>query len=181
MALWETLLSSDSKKQAKKWRRGARQIADITNKVLEPVLARRTGMTMELLTAWPELAGSRYADVTLPEKLDWPKNHSHEDAFEPACLVIACEGTMALFLQHESGQLIERVNSFFGYPAINRIRIIQKPIVQSTKKRKRELPPLSKNDQVKLDEILDGIEDEKLKASLRKLGTGIFSKGSSKN
>ena len=51
-----------------------------------------------------------------------------DDPFEPAVLVIACEGVAALHLQHETGEIISRINAFFGFNAIGRIRIVQKPV-----------------------------------------------------
>ena len=51
-----------------------------------------------------------------------------DDPFEPAVLVVACEGAAALHLQHETGEIISRVNAFLGFSAIGRIRIVQKPV-----------------------------------------------------
>ena len=51
-----------------------------------------------------------------------------DDPFEPATLVIACEGFAALHVQHETGEIIGRVNAFLGFNAIGRIRIVQKPV-----------------------------------------------------
>ena len=45
-------------------------------------------------------------------------------SFEPAALVIACEGAAALRLQHETGEIIERVNAFLGFGAIGRLELL---------------------------------------------------------
>ena len=51
-----------------------------------------------------------------------------EESFEPATLIIACEGGDALFLQHDSAAILARVNDYFGFTAVNKLKLVQKPI-----------------------------------------------------
>ena len=51
-----------------------------------------------------------------------------DDPFQPATLIIACEGFAALHVQHETGEIIGRINSFLGFNAVGRIKIVQKPV-----------------------------------------------------
>jgi hypothetical protein len=95
------------------------------------------------------------------------------DAFQPATLTIACEGARALFLSHAQDQLIERINGFFGYPAIDRIRIVQKPVSASGPTR-RSAPRLAENESRRLEGMLSGIEDDRLKTALERLGKGVI-------
>ncbi len=46
-------------------------------------------------------------------------------------LTIKVEGAMALELQHLAPQIIERLNSYYGYPAIGKLNIIQGPDISS--------------------------------------------------
>ena len=52
----------------------------------------------------------------------------------PVCLTIACEGARALFLTHAQGELIQRINGFFGFHAVSQIRIVQKPVSIASKR-----------------------------------------------
>ena len=47
----------------------------------------------------------------------------------------------ALHLQHETGEIIDRVNAFLGFNAIGRIRIVQKPVRRPSRSRNRERGP----------------------------------------
>ena len=84
-----------------------------------------------------------------------------------------------MFFQHESAQIIQRVNAFLGFPAVDRLKIVQKPIKRKTVKKPRKTKPISPEIAQKLEKSLQNVEDESLRASLRKLGEGVFSEGSS--
>ncbi|WP_246739669.1 DciA family protein [Martelella sp. HB161492] len=149
------------------------QIADVANALIDPILARRAGISTSLLNAWEEIAGDAYADYSRPEKIVWPqRSQSYDDTFRPGTLTIACEGARALFLSHGQDELIHRVNGFFGFAAIDRIRIVQKP-VQPAGPSRRKLQPLSKAERMKLDEKLADIESDRLKAAILRLATGV--------
>ncbi len=40
-----------------------------------PVLAKRAGISTELIGVWDEIAGESFADCTRPEKIAWPRRH----------------------------------------------------------------------------------------------------------
>lgn len=140
-------------------------------------MARRTGMSLELIKAWPELVGETFADCTRPEKIKWPRRASEDDPFKPATLIVACDGAQAIFLQHQERGLIENINLFFGFRAIDRLHIVQKPM---TTKRVVEASPQQPNlsaEAVKnLENLLEGVESPKLRDSLEKLGQGVLSR-----
>ena len=103
-------------------------VSDLATAILDPVLRKRAGISIGLVQSWEEIAGPRLAGRSRPEKIQWPRRMHEDDPFEPAVLVIACEGMAALHLQHETGEIIDRVNAFLGFDAIGRIRIVQKPV-----------------------------------------------------
>ncbi len=155
---------------------GPRSVAEIVGKVLEPVLARRAGMTLDLINAWPDLVGEEFRKTTRLEKINWPRRAHEDDPFKPAVLVVACENSAALFFQHEQPAILERVNIFFGFEAIDRMTILQKAVLASKPERPERLSKVTKNDEIRLAAILDGIDDPKLKEALTKLGRGVISK-----
>ncbi len=75
-------------------------VSDLAGGILDPMLRRRTGMSLALVQSWEEIAGSRLAARSRPEKIQWPRRLHEDDPFEPATLVVACEGVAALHLQH---------------------------------------------------------------------------------
>ena len=162
-------------------RRGAQPVSDLVSKLLDPVIERRAGMTMDLIASWEEIVGERHAALSRPEKLNWPRRSDDEDAFEPATLVVACDGGHALFMQHDSTEVLASVNDYFGFTAVSKLKLVQKPLqqVQRRNPNRTVQGKLAQSKADKLDAMVSDIEDENLKKALKKLGKGVFSEGSS--
>lgn len=153
-------------------------VSDLATAILDPVLRRRAGISIGLVQEWEEIVGPRLAGRSRPEKIQWPRRagpagDQGDDPFEPAVLVIACEGTAALAIQHETGEIIGRVNAYLGYPAIGRIRIVQKPVAQAPKPRP-SLRALTPAERERVGRVTIGIEDEGLRQSLARLGATVL-------
>ena len=115
-------------------RKGFRPLADPAAGILDPVLRKRAGITIELVQAWDEVVGSSLGGLSRPLKLIWPRRAREDDPFQPATLVIACQGFTAMRVQHETGEIISRVNAFLGFAAVGRIKFEQKPVVARREK-----------------------------------------------
>ncbi len=155
-------------------------VNDLASAILDPVLRKRTGISVGLVQSWEEIAGLRLAARTRPEKIIWPRRVHEDNPFEPATLVVACDGSAALHLQHETGEIISRVNAFLGFAAIGRIKIVQKPVSAPEASRKRQLRPLSEPEKARVSGAVRLIEDEELRASLERLGATILGSGKSR-
>lgn len=160
----------------------ASQIAEIANVLIDPILAKKAGINTMLISVWDEIVGPDFADCSRPEKITWPRGGSHSrndpesgGGLSPGLLIIACEGSRALFLSHQQNVIIARLNGFLGFPAINRIKIIQKAITKHQKPRKK-LRKLSNTEEEHLGGMLEGFESDKLKDALTKLGQAVLSK-----
>ncbi|ESW92221.1 DUF721 domain-containing protein [Mesorhizobium sp. M0761] len=149
-------------------------VSDLATAILDPVLRKRAGISIGLVQSWEEIAGPRLAGHSRPEKIQWPRRMHEDDPFEPAVLVIACEGMAALHLQHETGEIINRVNAFLGFNAIGRIRIVQKPVLRDKARPKPTPRALTSVEKAKLSDTVGKIEDEGLRASLERLGATIL-------
>ncbi|MER8830594.1 DUF721 domain-containing protein [Mesorhizobium sp. M0938] len=149
-------------------------VSDLATEILDPVLRKRAGMSIGLVQSWEEIAGPRLASRSRPEKIQWPRRMHEDDPFEPAVLVIACEGMAALHLQHETGEIINRVNAFLGFNAIGRIRIVQKPVTTDQGRPKPSLRPLTAAEKATLSGAVGMIEDDGVRASLERLGATIL-------
>ncbi len=149
-------------------------VSDLAAALLDPMLRKRTGISIGLIQSWEEIVGPRLARSSRPEKLQWPRRLSEDDPFKPATLVIACEGAAALHLQHETGAVIGRVNGFLGFNAVERIRIVQKPMALIEKPVRVAPRTLSGPERDALAGRLRPIEDEGLRASLERLGASVM-------
>lgn len=149
-------------------------VSDLATAILDPVLRKRAGISIGLVQSWEEIVGQRLAAASRPEKIQWPRRMTEDDPFEPAVLVVACEGLAALHLQHQTGEVVSRVNAFLGFNAIGRIRIVQKPLAGPARKQKPALRPLSGLEKTRLSGVVAPVEDEGLRASLERLGATIL-------
>jgi len=83
-------------------------------------------------------------------------------------LLLRVEPGFALELQHLAPLLVERINTYFGYQTVARLKFQQGPLAnRKAAKPLREAPALTAEDPV--NRQLAGIEDDELRVSLRRL------------
>ncbi len=149
-------------------------LAETSSKLLDPILRKKTGLSLELMTNWPLLVGEDIADSTMPLKIIWARRASIDDPFKPATLVVGCEAYAAMILTHETNEVLQRINAFFGFVAINRIKIEQHMIEKEEVVRSQPLL-VDDNDRKRINELTCQIESDALRNSLKDLGLSIFS------
>lgn len=99
--------------------------------------------TATLLTDWAQIAGADLAGYTTPDRLKWPRATPLEEelaeggARRGATLMLRVDPARALDVEYRARQIIERINAYFGYRAVETIRLVQAPIDAG----KRPLPP----------------------------------------
>jgi hypothetical protein len=150
-----------------------RAIADMIGKVLDPACAKRGLSSAALIAAWPQIVGRRYADCTQPERIIWPRRRGDEDV-GGGTLVLRVDGGQAIYLQHELGQVIERINSYLGFNAVTRVKIVQTPLGRPCPAETAKEPALAPDQAAALDRRLDAIDSPSLRESLRRLGQAVL-------
>ena len=127
---------------------------------------RRFGFVQgAIVSRWAEIVGERYAKVSSPESIRFPAGRKSSGV-----LTLLVEGAHAPLMQHLTPTIIERVNRFFGYDAVNRIVFRQgRPPAAAPKPERPELRPVPKE----LGEGLREIADPELRACLESLAARI--------
>ena len=128
---------------------------------------RRFGFVQSsIVSRWSEIVGERYAKVSSPESIRFPSGRKSGGA-----LTLLVEGAHAPLIQHLTPLIVERVNRFFGYAAIDRIVFRQGrlPVAATPRSRKPELHPVPKE----LGDGLREIADPELRACLESLAAQI--------
>lgn len=154
---------------------GARPIGAYAARALDPAARARGFATTALLSEWPAIVGAELAQFTMPDRVVWPRRREDGEEASPqrghrgegAVLVLRVEGPRAIEVQHRSGQILERVNSYFGYRAIAEMRILQAPVTRKAPRAPSSAPPL---DPDALPQSAS-IEDRGLRAALLRLGS----------
>ncbi|WP_082735552.1 DUF721 domain-containing protein [Polycladidibacter stylochi] len=154
------------------------QLNELVGKTISPAARKRGFATVDLLAAWPELVGQRYMGKVQPVQLIWPRQKSDEaeQQAEPATLLVHCDGPTALFFTHEIPQVRERINVFFGWNAVGRIKVIQKHIPPTPVKEPQKLRDLSEAERERVKRKVSHVEDDRLRTALEKLGKAILAK-----
>jgi hypothetical protein len=118
-----------------------------------------------IVSRWAEIVGERYAKVSSPESIKFPTGKKGGGA-----LTLLVDGAHAPLIQHLAPMIMERVNRFFGYAAINRIIFKQgRQPVPAPRPQRPQLGPVPKE----LGEGLREIADPELRACLESLGARI--------
>ena len=154
-----------------KYKTAARPVAGLLGKVLKPALRKRGLAGAELVTAWPDIAGPQFAGCTMPERIVWPR--SDDESAEPGVLVLRCAGPAAILVQHEAPLIVERANTFLGWYAVSRLKIVQGPIGPAVSREQAPLPDVSAEKKQALKESLTGLADDRLREALERLGSSV--------
>ncbi|MEO8176398.1 MAG: DciA family protein [Sphingomicrobium sp.] len=94
----------------------ARSAGDILGKVGGVAFKRFGFVQGAVVSRWGEIVGERYAKVSSPESIRFPAGRKSSGV-----LTLLVEGAHAPLMQHLTPLIIERVNRFFGYEAVNRV------------------------------------------------------------
>jgi hypothetical protein len=105
----------------------ARPLADLAQQPLREAFARQGFASTALVTRWGEIVGAEIAAHSQPEKIQWPRPFEGQPA-APGTLWLRVEGPTAIEIQHLSSVILERVNRFFGWQAVDGLRLRQAPI-----------------------------------------------------
>lgn len=155
-------------------RRTYEGLAPLTREVqaiTRPILGRRGFAEVDILGSWEDIVGPDLARGILPEKLAFEKNKR----INGTLYVKSAGGAFATLFEFQKQRVMERINGFFGYPAVSQIKIRQgylklKPQVSDTP---RTLTPA---EEAELQKRVAGIEDEALRAQTYEVGKAILIK-----
>lgn len=130
-----------------------------------------------LITDWPEIAGPEIAAWCQPERLKWPRapegDRAESSSRRPsATLLLRVDPARALDIQYRERQILERINSYFGYRAVGELRVVQAPLEpretpRQALTRKPAAPPPAPSPE------LSQITDEPLRAALARLQANL--------
>jgi hypothetical protein len=122
-----------------------------------------------LITEWAAIVGAGIAAMSQPATLVFPRGER-----KGGVLTIRCGGAAALELQHLKPQILDRINSHFGYAAIRDIRFQQGDLRTTARSaRRRDSAAPSPKDIAAVDATLTAVPDGALRETLQRLGVAI--------
>ena len=165
----EPMANADEKRRY----RGAVPISALVGRVISPVAQKRGFAAADLIAGWAEVVGADLAEWTRPEKVVWPRGEANSE--RPGVLTLRVDGPRAVLVQHQLGQIVERVNAFFGYAAVGHVRIVQAPLDRIARNAPADdQQPLAPEDEARLRSATSAVEDQNLREALDRLGRGML-------
>lgn len=115
----------------------------------------------QIVLRWRDFAGAALGRLTAPLSLS-----------PQGLLTISADPAAALFVQHQTAQLVQKLNLALGRPRVAKIKVVSgkfDPGPPSAALR----PALTGADRAQIRQIADTVSDPNLRAALEKLGTGV--------
>ena len=146
----------------------ARSVGDMLPDVGRASFRRFGFVQSSVVSRWSEIVGARYADVSTPESIRFPPGRRADGV-----LTLAVDGAHAPMMQHVAPEIVERVNRFFGYPAVAKLVIRQGIARSAPMPEPRRAPPSLKPVSLEMGESLRAIGDPELRACLASLAGAL--------
>lgn len=159
--------SGKAKEQAERPRGGrARAVSELVPALGQAACKRFGFVQSSIVSRWAEIVGERYAAAATPESIRFPRGKR-----EGGTLNLAVTGAHGPMIQHVAPAIIERVNRFFGYAAVEKIALRHGAPLKPAAP--RPAPPSLKPVPVELGDSLRAIADPELRAVLESLARGV--------
>jgi hypothetical protein len=146
----------------------ARSVSDMLPSVGGAAFRRFGFVQSSVVSRWREIVGERYARVSSPESIRFPPGKR-----AAGVLTLVVEGAHAPMMQHVAPVIVERVNRFFGYEAVERVQFRQGVVQVAKARQARTAPPSLRALPAELGDSLREIADPELRACLESLARGV--------
>ena len=103
---------------------GLRALGETVDAVARPMLGRRGFAGSRVVAEWASIVGEHLAARSLPERVTRPADGRGGGTLH----VRVASGALAVELQHLEPLIVERINTYFGYLAVARLKLVHGPI-----------------------------------------------------
>jgi hypothetical protein len=148
--------------------KGPRAIGDLMPEIGRTAFRRFGFVQSSVVTRWPEIVGPVHARVCSPEAIRFPPGEKAEGILE-----LVVKPAHAPLIQQVIPEIIERVNRFFGYKAVSRVKLRQGAVTPPPDGRPAKPPPSLKPIPLELGDSLRDIGDPELRTVLESLARSL--------
>jgi len=160
------------KKEPRRYERprgsGVRPISELMPEVGRTAFRRFGFIQSSVVTRWPEIVGERHARVCMPESIRFPQGEK-----SGGILQLVVVPAHAPLISHVIPEIIERVNRFFGYNAVARVKLRQGEVKPPPAAKRSASPPSLRPIPIELGDSLRDIGDAELRAVLESLARSL--------
>ena len=138
---------------------GLRPFGNTLPRGLKGILKKNGYNYSEIISKWNILVGKDISDCAYPKSIKMKKGDSN------GTLVLAIKRGDEINIEYSKREIIDKINSYFGYKLINEIKLQTFNSESKKTKNKNNLEKFSKN----LQEKIEQIKSESIKNSLSQL------------
>ena len=146
-------------KQSRTYVQGLRPFGNTLPRGLKGILKKNGYNYSEIISKWNILVGKDISDCAYPKSIKMKKGDSN------GTLVLAIKRGDEINIEYSKREIIDKINSYFGYKLINEIKLQTFNSESKKTKNKNNLEKFSKNFQEKIEQI----KCESIKNSLSQL------------
>lgn len=146
----------------------AKAIGDLTPDIGRTAFRRFGFVQSSVVTRWPEIVGPTHARVCAPEAIRFPPGEKADGILQ--LVVIPAHAPL---IQQVTPEIIERVNRFFGYKAVARVKLRHGAVKPPEGLRAAKPPPSLKPIPMELGDSLRDIGDPELRIVLESLARSL--------
>ncbi len=146
--------------------RGMVSIAVPADRVTKPVFGKHGFASGALVVDWPAIVGSAVAAHTLPLRIRF----SPQDRSDGTLEIKVSSSAFATEIQHLEPLILDRINGYFGWKAVARLKLRHGPLPKRDKAGKPLPPEPAPEAAARLSAVLDKVEDPGLREALERLG-----------
>lgn len=158
--------------QSSERRQASRKLSRLVPPLARKAFRSRGFMNEEVITRWPDIVGPELADCTRPLKLSFGRGERLNAALE-----VRVAPGFATRLQHDAPRVIDRINAYFGYRAVDRLTLRQGPVEPPARAPAPDAaPPPDAATLARLDKVSMPVQDDKLRDLLRRWGADILAR-----
>jgi hypothetical protein len=155
---------------------GLKPISDQIGSVTGKTFQRKYIMLGRIVTQWSDIIGSKFADKAQPVKIRYikPKVRKQKPS---ATLDIAVSPAHATMMHYQKDIILQRLNQIFGDNFITDIRFVpqnNEDTFQHAPSKPLRKRRLTQDDQQRLNDMVQGVEDEDIKERLLNLGKAML-------
>lgn len=149
---------------------GFRAIGGLTQRLTSDIAKGRGASIARLRADWSAIVGADLAAVTWPDALNAGRGRTGGKVLR-LCVV----GAAALEVQHKAGQVVERVNGYYGHRLVDAVRVVQgmMPRRRGLSEERAPAPAPEPALVSAMTERVKSVEDPELRAALARLGARI--------
>jgi hypothetical protein len=149
----------------------ARAVGELMPEIGRTAFRKFGFVQSSVVSRWPEIVGERHARACTPESIRFPPGEKRD-----GILQLGVKPAHAPIIQHVIPEIISRVNRFFGYAAVARVKLRQgavQPRDALAHNQRPAAPPSLKPIPMELGESLRDIGDPELRTVLESLARSL--------